>query len=515
MGWKSKRAIAPERSWPYARVLATLLIAALVGPLGGCWIRNFDRDKQPDLVLITVDTLRADHLQLYGHKRTNSPVLAQLGREGVTFYQAIAPAPWTLPSMASIHTGAPPHRHGAIDNGSPIDPALPTVAEVLQRHGYRTVAVTSHAFVGQAFGFARGFDVFDESIRADHTGSTSQALTEAALAHLEEDGDSPTFLWVHYFDPHYNYERHPEYALAEGPQGRFGDSVDFASPDGRELLDATRSELDYMRDVYDEEIAHTDHWIGQLVEGVRGAHRDRAAIFAVTADHGEAFLEHGRLAHGRELYDELIRVPLIISGDIDRTIRGIGTGRAVETSAMATTLLGLAGIEEHEIEGIDLIETALNRQSPPFAFSEGSHARGSDGRKVAIVQGDWKLIHDLDRNRFEFYNRRVDPHEHKDLARDPKSRKKLGLLKDPLLARSKAVRALSARRGGPAPAARLDADERARLSALGYLDAPAPAPGAGASDAPRCRRERGPFVFSSSQPVLIATVTGASKWCGS
>lgn len=463
------------------RLALVLAFSALFA--SGCWIRTFDPEKRPDLVLITVDTLRADHLGLYGHDRPTSPAITKLGREGIVFQQAFASAPWTLPSMASIHTGKPPHVHGAFTNGRPIDAALPTVAEALDRAGYRTIAVTSHAFVGRGYGFDRGFDTFDDRNQADHRGSTSQALTEAALAHLAEDRDAPTFLWVHYFDPHYSYERHPEYGIATGMSGRFGDVIDFESPDGRELLDMNRSELEYMRDVYDEEIAHTDHWIGRLVEGVRDADRDRAAIFVLTADHGEAFLERGRLAHGRDLYDELIRVPLVISGDIDRTIRGVGTRRPVETAAVATTLLGLAGIEEDPFAGVDLVDTALNRQTPPFAVSEGSYARGRDGRKVALIDGDWKLIHDLESEGFELYNRRADPAERKNLIDDEKSQRKLEMLMAPLLERSQAVREVYASRA-PVAAARPSAEETARLRALGYLEPEASSGSAGEGRAP-------------------------------
>ncbi len=468
------------RLWRASFALSAL---SLLVASGGCWIRSFDQDKQPDLVLITVDTLRADHLDLYGYDRATSPALTKLGREGIVFYQAMAAAPWTLPSMASIHTGTLPSVHGAVTNERAIAPGLPTVAEALHKKGYRTVAVTSHAFVGRGFGFDRGFDVFDDSQQADHRGETSQSLTTTALQLLSADSESPTFLWVHYFDPHYSYERHPEYALAEGLRGRFGDTIDFQSPDGRELHDVSRSELDYMRDVYDEEIAHTDHWIGQLVEGVRDADRDRAAIFVVTADHGEAFLEHGQLAHGRALYDELIRVPLIIGGDIDRTIRGMGTGRAVETASIATTLSGLAKVYETRFPGIDLIDTALGRTTPPFAISEGSYARGRDGRKVALMQGDWKLIHDLDSDTYEFFNRRADPEERHDLTDDPKSQRKRDLLMAGLAPHSQALRAMDSK--SKAVPAALEDEEAARLRALGYLDdsSDVPSPDGGAVNA--------------------------------
>ncbi len=223
-----------------------------------------------------------------------------------------------------------------------------------------------------------------------------------------------------------------------------------------------------MSDVYDEEIAHTDHWIGRLVEGVLEADRGRPAIFVVTADHGEAFLEHGQLAHGRDLYDELIRVPLIIGGDVDRTMRGMVSGRSVETAAVATTLLRLAGADDNPFPGIDLIDTALSKRIPSFAFSEGSYARGRDGRKVSVEQQHWKLIHHLDDDVFELYNRQRDPEERDNLADDPKSRPKRQLLMQALGPRSAAVRALPRER--VQPRAETSSDERKKLRALGYLD---------------------------------------------
>ena len=434
----------------------------------GCWIRTFDTSKRPDLVLVTVDTLRADHLELHGHPRATSPALTRLGRTGIVFRNAVAQAPWTLPSMASLHTGQPPSVHGAIDSQHSIAMTLPTLAELLRAQGYRTQAVVSHAFVGSAYGFARGFEDFDETLVQGHDGSSSQALTQTALAYFDQASDAPTFLWVHYFDPHYSYTRHPEYGFATGPRGRFADTIAFATPDATELLDLSRVEQRYMVDVYDEEIAHTDHWIGQLIDGIREADRDRAAIFVVTSDHGEAFLERGRLGHGRDLYDELIHVPLIVGGDIDRTIRGIMVGRPVETSAIATTLLRLAGVADPALPGIDLIDTAQSRRIPSFALSEGSYARGSDGRQVSVQQGNWKLIHHLDADRYELYNHATDPEERNDLIEDPKMHAKRTFLQSVVAPRSQAIRAMEPDRDHARP--RLDPDQQAKLRALGYLD---------------------------------------------
>lgn len=439
-----------------------------------CWGRTFDASKHPDLVLITIDTVRADHLELYGYERVTAPNLTQLGRSGIVFEHAVAQAPWTLPSMASIHTGLPPSGHGAIDNASPIGDAHATLAEILRANGYRTQAVVSHVFIGHKFGFDRGFDAFDESLLQGHEGSSSRALTETALALFSVPSDAPTFLWVHYFDPHYSYLRHPEFNFASGPRGRFGDAIHFATPEGTELYDVSQVEKRYMSDVFDEEIAHTDRWIGALIEGVLASDRDRAAVFVVTADHGEAFLERGRLAHGKDLYDELIHVPLIIGGDIDPALSGLTVGHPVETASIATTLLRLAKVEQHPIAGVDLIASALDQSIPSQVFSEGSYARGRDQRKVCIERGRWKLIQHLDTDRFELYDRTTDPGEQHNLIDDPGSAFMRDTLTAAIAPRTRKVRAQSriakgSAKGG-AKEARLSEAEREKLRALGYLE---------------------------------------------
>ncbi len=447
------------------RGFAVLTVLLLITQ-SGCWIRTFDASKRPDLVLITIDTVRADHLELYGYHKPTARNLTKLGREGIVFQDAFSQAPWTLPSMASIHTGLAPSDHGAIDSRSPIGDTHATVAEIFQANGYRTQAVVSHVFVGSNFGFGRGFDTIDESHVLGHNGSTSRALTETALRLFNASSDAPTFLWVHYFDPHYSYLRHPEFNFATERKGRFGNAIHFATPEGTELLDLSRGEKQYMIGVFDEEIAHTDHWIGALIEGVREADRDRAAVFVVTADHGEAFLERGRLAHGKDLYDELIHVPLIIGGDIDRTMRGLSIHHSVETAAIPTTLLQLAGVEEHPIPGMDLIATALSQHVPPYASSEGSYARGHDQRKVSIARRGWKLIHNLDDDRFELYNRAADPHERQNLIDDPESAKTRDRLLAAIAPHSQKVLALVR---GETEAA-LSRSETEKLRALGYLE---------------------------------------------
>ena len=136
-------------------------------------------DPAPDIVLITVDTLRADHLGSHGYSRNTSPAIDALGRDGIRFTQARSQAPWTLPSMASLHTSSYPAQHGAISARTALSPGARTIADVLREAGYHTIAVISHIFVGRKYGFARGFDIFDSSKTLGHGAVTSEGLTKA------------------------------------------------------------------------------------------------------------------------------------------------------------------------------------------------------------------------------------------------------------------------------------------------------------------------------------------------
>lgn len=432
----------------------------------GCEMEPDLDPKRPDLILITIDTLRADHLDLHGYARPTAPNLEKLGRTGIVFEHAVASAPWTLPSMASIHTGLLPSEHGAVDSGTPIHPHHPTLATRLKEHGYETHAVVSHVFVGSKFGFARGFDAFNERHLQGHDGSSSAQLTKAALEQFGSRGDGPAFLWVHYFDPHYSYERHPEYEFATGPKGRFGDAVVFLSPEGTEYLNASPDEAQYMLDVYDEEIAHTDHHVASLIDGVREASRGRPTVFVVTADHGEAFHEHGRLGHGKDVYDEMVRVPLIIGGDVPAGMSGRSTPHPVETASIASTLLILAGIDTHGFNGSDLLATARGEASPPYVFSEGSYARAHDQRKVSVDDGRWKLIVHQDEDRRELYDRQSDPGENENLIDAPG----VAQIRASLLAALNARDAVIPSQTKASDPADLSDAERRKLEALGYIE---------------------------------------------
>lgn len=371
---------------------ALALLWLVLAAVSWIWSRQ-GAENRPDLVLLSVDTLRADRLGCYGNRRGISPNLDRIAGEGLQFERAVAPAAWTLPSMASVLTGLPALEHGAVRMDTALASRFETLPEVLANDGYRTVAVVSHVFVNRAFGLAQGFELFDDATSADHADVSSERLTRRALEHVQSADERPLFLWVHYFDPHYSYVRHPEYALAL-PESRSRYTWAHLEERARDLGDeglvpqpgdplARRA-----ASVYDEEVAFTDHWIGSLLDGLRGRRPGRRTVVAILGDHGELFFEHGKFGHGDGVSQELIHVPLILGGDVDEGLRGVVVERTVSLAALPATFTALAGVERRRFPGPNLLRLARSGRGyglPVFAIG------GADG-SLAALRGDLKLV---------------------------------------------------------------------------------------------------------------------------
>jgi len=270
---------------------------------------------RPNVLFVVVDTLRWDHVGCYGAARKTTPFVDDYAAGATRFDRAYSVAPWTMPSVASMFTGLYPSRHGANSFGLGLTDEVDTLAEILQREGYATQGVISHTAIGARNNFQQGFDVYLESEARGHDHLSTDGVTGQAIGKLEglAAGEAPFFLFVHYFDPHYNYKRHPEYGFAADAAGR----LDGEQP-MRELLrmapDMTPDESQFLRDLYDEEVRFTDAGIGRLLERLQVLGLDEDTIVILTADHGEEFLDHGDLGHTGSLYEELVRVPLILRG---------------------------------------------------------------------------------------------------------------------------------------------------------------------------------------------------------
>ncbi|MFT4625378.1 MAG: choline-sulfatase [Myxococcota bacterium] len=390
-------------------------------------------DGPPNVVLIVVDTLRADHLGLYGYERATSPALDAWADDAMVFDRAYSHAPWTKPSIASLLTSRLPRDHGVHDWDHALDPDLDTLQGALKTAGYRTEAYVSHHALDPKWNnFHHGFDVYDTSAYegrgSPHHISSSARVANATIEALDRlQWEPPFFLWAHFFDPHDTYLDHPKH--------------DFGDAD---------------IDRYDSEIAFTDRNIGRILDHLEATGLSHRTVVAFTADHGEGFGAHGYNLHTVALYDELIRVPLVVRGP------GLAAGRSDRTVGhvdLAPTLLDLVGVAAPSgFTGSPWPVTDGVLQPLEDRTVLGETRRYADLR--SLVKGRWKVIDDRRAGVTEVYDIPADPDETRDRAgRAPAA--------DPL------VKALAEAYAAPeeAPTVRkMGEEEREVLQALGYLE---------------------------------------------
>lgn len=353
-----------------------LLLALLVGV--GLWSARPTVPPRADLLLITVDTLRADHLGIYGYAAARTPRLDALGEDGTVFLQAMTPFPRTTPGLASLLTGLWPVHHGSREVAQPMAADVATLAEVLRQHGYRTLGVSANGAASPHQGLDRGFDHFLDyrdlrpPVAEYVTDRTLQLVREHAGQPVREhagqpvgehaEADQPLFLWVHYIDPHFPYA--PPATWADQPEApgcrqliheTLADAWRIAEVQ-RDHEGASTAVLDECIALYDAEIAYTDAEVGRLLDGLQEARAGRPALRVFTADHGENLGEAGLFfEHGPSIHDAGLHVPLMISGP--GLPRGRVDGRTIRLEDLMPSLLRLLGVEHGDwptMDGIDL-----------------------------------------------------------------------------------------------------------------------------------------------------------------
>ena len=315
----------------------------------------------PNVVLITIDTLRADRIGAYGYAAARTPVLDALARGGTRFDRAYAPAPITLTSHASLMTGRYPPGHGARHNGLRVKADVPVLAELFQRAGFKTGAFVAAFPLDRRFGLERGFQTYGDRMPRVAGALANERpgwiAVDEALAWLKTTDAARFFLWVHLFEPH-------------APYGRPGDGRPASAR-------------------YDDEVAEADRQTGRLIEAVR-AKGD--AVVMVAGDHGEAFGEHGEIAHSLFVYDTTLRVPLLFNGP---GVRAQVSESPVSLIDVAPTIARLTGLPPFDSDGVDLSPAFDGRPIPPRRLYAESFAPLLDfgwSPLRAVREEGWKYI---------------------------------------------------------------------------------------------------------------------------
>ena len=429
------------------------IVLALAIAFSGCGATP--RDPRPDVVLVVIDTLRPDHLGFLGYEHATAPFLAEIAREAAVFTRAQSSSSWTAPATASLLTGLYPIHHGVITGlrahqrdvrragGEPgrslplhrLPDEVSTLAERFAAGGYRTHAVASNLNLGPELGLLRGF----ERTKVRHS-APAPALRRSVQAWEGElrDGPGPHLLYLHYFDPHKPYyERAPWYR-----------------PAGDERGDVVAA--------YDSEIAYFDEDFAKLYQRMGWAD---GALLVVVSDHGEEFWERGRLGHEFSLHRELTDVVMLFRGP------GIAPGRIATPVSLVDvlpTLAELAGLPAAPGDGRSLVPLLRASASPPAELAERplfAHRADVGHERTqhlwAVVRGGWKLIEGA--GGATLYDLGSDPDELRDVAAaHPEIRAQL--------ARDLAAHRAAGFRGHEAITVELDAEQRATLESLGYLE---------------------------------------------
>jgi arylsulfatase A-like enzyme len=483
MGAGNRRAHRASRQSPSAPFLAwvpfgVLIIAASVGILAGekpAGDTSLDERKQDpgdpaegaagsarNLIIISIDTLRADRLGCYGYGRPTSPNIDALAGRGLRFANVIAESPWTLPSHMSLFTGLHPSSHGVYDAKFRLAEKIPTMAEVLKIHGFRTFGYTGGGFVSGRFGFSRGFEIYQENkdpirVKARDLRSSLDAASQK-IGRL--GSNERYFLFVHTYDVHCPYHPPSEYSLmfATRPLQDRLETAGFCDRDfNRRSL--TSGQIHHISDQYDAGIRAADEDIARFVRrlGELGAFED--TVFVLTSDHGEELKEHGRIGHTHSLHAELLKIPLIIlAPGVEPDVVEEGAGLV----DLMPTLLDLLGIEAPPSQGRSLVAFMAGGQQDRLnrpLYSELDRFV----QLRSVVRGRHHLIAKLVDEERWLYDLKTDPAEQTNLAGrgHPDERGLAAMLREHFAAMP---RRKELPRPPPTP------DELEKLRSLGYLD---------------------------------------------
>ena len=382
------------RSLRLMRLLSLMVLFGAASPLLATAQRAATRRTRPNVILITMDTLRADHLGCYGATNAQTPTLDSVAKDGVLFERAFSQVPLTWPSHAAILTGTYPFQNGVQDfTGHPLAPQFRSIAQAFKQAGYATGAVVSSFVLDRSWGLARGFDFYDDAFSAADFQQKDLGLVDRkagesvthALDWVKKNQQHAFFLWLHLYDPHSPYD----------PPEPF--------------------RTQYRDRPYDGEIAYADHELGRLITWLKTNHLYDNSVIVFLSDHGESLGDHGEKEHGFFIYNSTIHVPLIIKPAAGFRAQTKRVSFPAESIAVAPTLVRLAGLKdtiEEQFQSKELLASSGNDEP---AYSETFYPFSSFG---------WNPLHSVETSRYhyieapepELYDIVADPWERKNIA---------------------------------------------------------------------------------------------------
>jgi len=406
------------------------LIPFLAIALCGCKPKQVA--PKPPIVLIVIDTLRADHVGAYGCPRPTTPNIDAFAATAIRFDRAFAASSWTVPSMASLFTGVYPARHGiehaatdgiAITDQQVLNPQFTTLAAALKEAGYATFGYSGNYHMNPRFGMALGFDYYKADGFANRDVVDGWLAERLPLLATTAKRGTPYFLYVHYFDPHHPYAPIKPFIDRFRPAGAPTDEIEAVNAHFNDLLDQGWFALHPEKvppfiDCYDAEIAAVDVSIGALLKKLPNLEQ---AVVVITADHGEEFLDHGSMAHSKNLYSETLRVPLFVrlphrerAGQVDDFLTSL-----VDLYPTLATLAHAA--KPRDLAGVDLFDRWSRwRSRNRFIFAATRRVAGFDWN--AALSRNYKLLYWADRGSWELYDLADDPREKRNVDVDVSAR---------------------------------------------------------------------------------------------
>lgn len=373
--------------------------------------RTLNTPTGPNVLFIVVDTLRADHIGTYGYTQNTTPHLDQFAKDCVVFQNAISTAPWTTPSISAMLTSRYPREYTWRKLPTPLRSERLLLSELFRNANYQTTAFVSHYYIRKQLGFFQGFDLYDDSEAKGHRHISGSATTQKALTFLEQKREQPFFLFLHFFDPHYDYFEHTPYVFFPEYTG------DLTSGESNQDLkqkapSMSADDLRFVRALYDSEIRLTDENIHQVLEHLKKLDLYDNTLIVFVADHGEEFSERGKfyIGHGDHLYQELIHVPFFMK--LPQHSSQVIVHEPVSFIDLAPTVAHYANLPHpkppsFQGQPILLDGERIAQASPIFSETTG---------QISFVSYPWKLLVDTKIRSRKLYHLRTDPQEKHDRA---------------------------------------------------------------------------------------------------